>query len=329
MTLTRRALSTAALALCLTAAPLAAAHAEPLTVQMAGQHRQLLTGQRYALATYHLNFVTSQQATSVMSIGSRARLAMVLQGVDEATLRRLTNEAYEDLRSQMQAAGLTLVSPEETRAMTVAAGVRELPGNVEVAGIGPGITVGASIRRGWVTMGPDAAPALQPLAAMRGQMSQIAAIGALGGFNRTPDSADLVVLAPSLVIDFARMQAARPGMFSGGAASTSGQVTFGILAESKVTVQKPSGRMGVGTPGGFAPRADVWSNTPFAEVVQGGAAVRGGVSFSDTVDENYQAVARARGDAVVLNLPVWEGLVRDAYRGYNAGIVAAIQSVRR
>lgn len=328
MTLTRRALSTAALALCLTAAPLAAAHAEPLTVQMTGQHRQLLTGQRYALATYHLNFVTSQQATSVMSIGSRARLAMVLQGVDEATLRRLTNEAYEDLRAQMQAAGLTLVSPEETRAMTAAAGVRELPGNVEVAGIGPGITVGSSIRRGWVTMGPDAAPALQPLATMRGQMSQIAAISALGGFNRTPDSADLVVLAPSLVIDFARMQAARGGMF-GGAASTSGQVGFGILAESKVTVQKPAGRNGIGTPGGFGPRGDVWSNTPFAEVIQGGAAVRAGVSFSDTVDENYQAVARARGDAVVVNLPVWEGLVRDAYRGYNAGIVAAIQSVRR
>lgn len=328
MTLTRRALSTAALVLCLTGAPLASALAEPLTVQMAGGNRQLLSGQRYALATYHLNFVTSQQATSVMSIGSRARLAMVLEGVDAETMRRLTNEAYEDLRSQMQAAGLTLVSPEEARAMTVAAGVREIPGNVEVAGIGPGITVGASVRRGWVTMGPDAAPALQPLAAMRGQMSQIAAISALGGFNRTPDSADLVVLAPSLVIDFARMQAARPGMFS-GAASTSGQVGFGILAESKVTVQKPAGRNGIGTPGGFQPRGDVWSNTDFADVVQGGAAVRAGPSFSTVIDENYQAVQRARGDAVVVNLPVWEGLVRDAYRGYNAGIVAAIQSVRR
>jgi hypothetical protein len=42
------------------------------------------------------------------------------------------------------------------------------------------------------------------------------------------------------------------------------------------------------------------------------------------VDENYQTVARARGDAVVVNLPVWESLVRDAYSGYNAAIVAAV-----
>lgn len=328
MTVTRRALTGAALALFVAAAPLSQAFAEPLTVQMTGQTRQLLSGQRYAIAAYHLNFVTSQQATSVASISARTRLAMVLQGVDQATMRRLTNEAYEDLRAQMQAAGLTLVSPEDTRAMTQAAGVRELPGNLEIAGIGPGITVGASLRRGWVTLGADAAPALQPLATMRGQMAQIGAINALSGFNRTPDSADLVVMAPSLVIDFARMQAARPGMF-GGAASTSGQAAFGILAESKVTVQKPAGRMNTGTPGGFQPRADVWSSTAFGQVVQGGAAVRAGVSFSDTVDENYQAVQRARGDAVVVDLPVWEGLVRDAYRAYNAGIVAAIQGVRR
>lgn len=302
-----------------------AALADTFNIQMAGQNRGFLRGQRFLIPTYHLNFVTSQQATSVVSIGARTRLAMVLQGVDQATMRRLTNEAFGDLRTQMAAAGLTLISTEEGRAMTVASGIRELPNNLEVAGIGPGITIGSSVRRGWVTMGPDAAPALAPLATMRGQMNQIGAIQAMTPFNRVPNSADLVVIAPSLVIDFVRMQATRGGMF-GGAASTSGQVGFGVLMTSRVGAQKPSGRMNLGTPGGFAPRADSFTDTPFAEIVTGGAAVRAGAGLSDVVDENYQAVARARGDAVVVNLPVWEGLVRDAYRDYNAAIVAAIVS---
>lgn len=307
------------------ASPLSAA-ADTFNIQMAGQNRQVLRGQRFLIPTYHLNFITSQQATSVVSVGARTRLAMVLQGVDQATMRRLTNEAFEDLRVQMAAAGLTLIPVEEARAMTAASGIRELPGNLEVAGIGPGITVGSSIRRGWVTMGPDAAPALAPLAGtLRNQISQIGAIQAMMPFNRVPDSQDLVVIAPSLVIDFVRMQAARGGMF-GGAASTSGQVGFGVLMTSRVSAQKPSGRMNLGTPGGFAPRADVFTDTPFAQIVQGGAAVRAGAGLSDTVDENYQSVVRARGDAVVVDLPVWEGLVRDAYRDYNAAIVRAIVS---
>lgn len=307
----------------------ATAMAETFNIQMQGQHRGVVRGERFAIPTYHVNFITSQQATSVVSIGARTRLAMVLQGVDQATMRRLTNEAYEDLRRQMAEAGLTLVSPEETRAMSQAAGLRELPGNLEVAGIGPGITVGSSIRKGWVTMGPDAAPALAGLATMSSSgnsMANIGAISALGGLNRTPDSADLVFLAPALTVDFVRMEAARGGMF-GGAASTSGRVGFGVVAvSSRVMAQKPSGRMNVGTPGGFGPRADAFTDTPFAEVVQGGAAVRAGPGLADTVDENYQAVQRARGDAVVVNLPVWESLVRDAYRSYNAAIVQALLS---
>lgn len=307
------------------AAPMGQALADTFNIQMTGQNRAVVRGQRFAIPTYHLNFVTSQQATSVVSIGARTRLAMVLQGVDQATMRRLTNAAYEDLRAQMEAAGLTLVSPEETRVMVEAANLPRLPGNVEVAGIGPGITINASIRRGWVTMGPDAAPALQALATMRGTenpMARIAAMSALNGLNRTPDSADLVFLAPSLVLDFAQMETGR-SMFG---ARAGGAVRFGILASSRVAAQKPTGRNNIGTPGGFQPRADAFTDTDFADVIQGGAAVRAGAGLADTVDENYQAIQRARGDAVIVDLPVWESLVRDAYRDYNAAIVQTVLS---
>lgn len=303
-------------------APLAAV-AETFDIRMTGQNRSFLRGDRFVIPTYHVNFVTSQQATSVVSIGARTRLAMVLQGVDQATMRRLADEAYADLRRQMETAGLTVISAEEARTMTDAAGLERMPNNIDVAGIGPGITIGSSIRRGWVTVGPEAAPAIRGLGSMGNSVMRIGAFGALGGFNRTPDSTGLVAFAPALTLDFVRMQAARGGMF-GGAASTSGQMGFGILMTPTITAQKPAGRMGAGTPGAFGLRADVFTQTPFAELVQGGAAVRAGASFADDVDENYRAVVRARGDAVVVNLPVWEGLVRDAYRDYNAAIVAAI-----
>ncbi|MDQ8028883.1 MAG: hypothetical protein REJ23_09145 [Brevundimonas sp.] len=325
MTMTRRTLGLGALALGTAAALPFTARAEAFAVRMTGQHRGLLRGEGFAIPTYHVNFVTSQQATSVASITARTRLAMVMEGPDQALMRRLTNEAYADLRAQMETAGLALMPVEETRAMTREARLEELPGNQEIAGIGPGITIGASLKRGWASFGPDAAPALSALRGMRGPgLGQIGAISALNPLNRRPEMAGKVALAPSLVLDFARMDAARPGLF-GGAASVNGNVAFGLLAESQVSAVKPA-RLGMGTPGVFRVRDSVFSPTRFAELVQGGAAVRAGPSFADTIDDSYRAIQRARGDAVVIDIPVWEGLVRDAYRGYNAAVVEAVRS---
>ena len=48
------------------AAPLAAV-ADTFNIQMTGQHRGVVRGQRFLIPTYHVNFITSQQATSVVS----------------------------------------------------------------------------------------------------------------------------------------------------------------------------------------------------------------------------------------------------------------------
>lgn len=334
MTLTRRGFGLGALALGAAAAtPFGAARAESFDIRMTGQNRGVLRASGFAIPTYHVNFVTSQQATSVAGIGARTRLAVVMEGPDQALMRKLTNEAYADLRARMEAAGLALVPAEETRAMVQASGLSEVPGNMEIAGIGPGITIGSSLRRGWASFGPDEAPALSPLLNMRGAgqtgfaaIGAIAATGALGPFARQRGMAEKTALAPSLVLDFARMEARRPGLFS-GAASVGGNIAFGVLAASKVTAHKPAA-VGPGTPGGFAPRADVFSPTKFADVVEGGAAVRAGPSFSDTTDDNYRAVQRARGDAVMIDVPIWTALVRDAYGSYNAAIVDAVRSMQ-
>jgi hypothetical protein len=84
----------------------------------------------------------------------------------------------------------------------------------------------------------DQAPAIKPLATMRGQLSAYGAFNALTGFARQATTGDMVVMAPSLVIDFAKMEAARPGLFS-GAASANGQVG---LSWSTTSLPPPDGR---------------------------------------------------------------------------------------
>jgi hypothetical protein len=305
--------------------------AEPLTVQMTGQHRGLVGGMdRYMIPTYHVNFITSQQATAAASIMARTRLAMVLKGPDQAVMRRLTNEAYADLRAQMEAAGLQLVSPEETRALVQAAGYEDVPGNVEIAGIGPSITIGTSVRRGWATFGPDAAPALTAFRSMSRPMGIRIPIGGANRLARQLHQTQSIAIAPSLTLDFVNMSASTgSGILGQARASANGRVAFSVLMDSPVQAYKPAGLAGTGTPGTFGPRRDVTSTTPFAEVIEGGAEVRGSATLSDIADENYINISRARGDAVVVDMAVWEGLVRDAYRAYNAGIVQAIVSQRR
>jgi len=81
---------------------------------------------------YHVIFITQQQATAVGSIEARARLNAVLAGVDEATMRRLTNEAYADLVTQLQAANISVVPAGQARAL--ANGVEAVPGNGDARG---------------------------------------------------------------------------------------------------------------------------------------------------------------------------------------------------
>ena len=316
----------AAVALSLAANP---ARAETFAVKLTPQFAAMFKGHaKVAIPSYHVNYVTSQQATAVAGIGARTRLAMVLAGVDEATMRKLADEAYADLRAQFEAAGVPVISEAETQAMVTQAGMERLPGNMEKGGGGPGITIGKSLKRGYVTYGASGAPALAAYRTMSSPLG-VTGFGALGGGKLAAPAyaLDANLVMPSLLIDFANMSADTGSDFLGRAkASTSGGAAFIIRMGSTVSTLNPANKGMGATPGGMRPDKDLISPTRFARVEEGGAAVRVG-SMTAIADDNYQMVARARGDAVVVDLPVWEGLVRDAYRGYNAAIVAAVVKV--
>ncbi|HEY9216861.1 MAG TPA: hypothetical protein VIO94_02345 [Phenylobacterium sp.] len=301
----------AALAACLTAtAPLAWAQTFP--VQMAKHQSSYFKGvDPIVLPTYHLTFIVSQQATAVAGIGARARMTKVLSGVDEATLRKLTDEAHADLRAQFTAAGYTVVSDDAARAMVAANAIPLQPGNVDVVGGEGGVTVGKSIKQGWVMFGPTAAPALAPYKTGSNYLSQIPINNR---FAKGQPMNTLVVL-PSLVLDFANMEAGASSRFGRDTASAGGQAAFTIRGvQSAVTVIKVMDRDRM-FPASIRPEHDYGVATAFATEQAGGASVAPLMIAGNSV---------ARGDAVVVNLPVWQDLVRKAFHDYNAAIVASV-----
>jgi len=324
----RRAFLGAAAAAALTFAARPAL-AEPMAVKWMTAHDGLFKGhKRVAIPAYHINFIVWQQATAAASIATRSRLVLLLTGVDVPTLRKLTDEAYADLKAQFSAAGIEVVSEADAQAMVATAGMERLLDNMAVVGGGKSITIGKSVRRGFVTIGASQAPALTAYRLPEAQtgFGAVASMGQINAGTKMYKSAwdlDANILIPSLTLDFAAMEASTGGMF-GGVASASGSVRFRIDMDSPTHTLNPASGGRFGTPGALRPGKDVVSQTPFATVEEGKAAVR---SLGTWVDENYQEVARSRGDAVVVNLPVWESLVRDAYRGYNAAIVAAVAKV--
>lgn len=325
--MTRAFALAAAAALSLSIATEAAARAAP--PEMTGSaHEFFKKRKRVAVPAYHVTYITQTQGTAVKSIGARARLNLMLEGVDQATMRRLTDEAHADLVGRLKAAGFDVLSPAEAKAL--AAGLPSAPGNVEVVEVGAGITLNKSIKFGWTAMGATDAPLIKafhdpasPTGALG--LQAFSATGKLGGEAR---KADAVALVPNLIVDFASMGAGTGSDFLGrDKASVDADVRFGLKATSGVAVASAYDK-GAPFMGGWRLKEDFTLPGAFAAVDQGGAAVRAGPGLSAQADQNHVVRDRARGDAVIVDLPKWEALVREAYQAYNAAIVAAALKAR-
>ena len=64
------------------------AASEPLTIPMANAHSAFIKGHaHFAIPAYHVNFITSHQATASASVMAKTRLAMVLEGPTPEMMR--------------------------------------------------------------------------------------------------------------------------------------------------------------------------------------------------------------------------------------------------
>lgn len=263
------------------------------------------------LPSYHLTFITSKEATAVAGFGARARLTKSLAGVDEATLRRLTDEAYADLSARFTAAGYTVIDPETTRAILAQGGVALQPGNVSTAQAGQAIVVNSAVSNGHAMFGPAAAPALAPFRPGSNPMSWTAQYPKLVAGQPK----DTLAVLPYLVIDFGNLGGKASSGFGRQTATVGGDLAFTVRGVQSGLILVKALDRGRSWPAFIRPENEPSIAAAFATEVPGG----GGVRPLQIGTENL-----TRGDAVVLNLPVWEGLVRQAFQDYNAAIVAAV-----
>ncbi|WP_326525381.1 hypothetical protein [Sphingomonas sp.] len=307
-------------ALAALALPSAASTQTAFPLKMTGQHGSLVKGKtRVAIASYGINFIVAQKGTAVAGVGLNSRVVTGLSGVDEATMRRLANEGYADLKAQLAAAGLTLVSEAETRGAIQQAGTVLLPGNTESNRDG-GITIGKGVKKASVAYGADGAPLtdIYPASGKAGGFGMLAAIGKVNKLAAPGKALDTILLFPLLTVDYADTEAKQTRTLTGarrGIVETN--VAFGIRMQSPVNVVNP-GYMA----GAFYPSKDVWVDTPFSKGATEMTAMANDSAYMMNVLKEQKA------GNVAVDLPAWTALVKDAYRAYNASIVAILKDLK-
>lgn len=280
-----------------------------------------------AIPAYQVNFIIQQQATAAAGIGARSRTTTLMTGVDPALMKKLTNDAYADFRSKLTAAGVPVADAAATTAATT--GVERLPGNQDIALIGRTITIGTSVNKGWATFGADEAPAVKAYHAPGSPtgLSPMAMMAGPRAFATAPKALDAVMVMPNLTIDFIDMEAKRGVDLVGRArATTNAEVNFSLRATSTANIVT-QGNAGPAYPAAARMAKDVDYPGAFATFRSGGTEVTD-MSSGTLYDANYLSTPNAKGDAVVVNAAVWEGMVRKAYGDFNTALVAAIVKAR-
>ncbi len=300
--------------------------AQTFPIKFYGSPGQVLKQGPIVVPSYEVAFFTQQQGTASGGVLTKSRLTTSLSNVPEATMHKMADEAHADFLAQLAAAKVPLGDTADAKAKLTAAGVYA-PGNAKVTSIGPSITIGAGVKQAYAAYGAAAAPLVTGLNAPGSTgMSVMQTMSALRPFAPVVQSQQSVAVMPLLAIDFADTSASGGRDFLGReAANVSSKLKFSISLYSKASIMASFNKGRASSVGGMnLAGKDISVNTPFGTILTGEGAVRQ-MAITQVVNSNYIAQDAARGDAVVVDIPVWEGLVRQAYKDFNAAMVAEIR----
>ena len=292
-----------------------------------GQTGQLLRAPNFAIPSYQITFFTAHQSTAQADIGVRSRLTATLTGIGDERMRALTDAAYEDLKQQFAAAGVTLLPADQVRAAVVEGGSRLAPDNRDVKNIRGGISIGGSVRKAYLAFGAAEAPLIEGLhsATATGAGGILSRFGAQNQLGDATKKLNAVMMMPSLVIDFADSDARSGRDFMGRKrAMTSTDLGFTVASTSRINLSTAMNRAYVATPGMMYLSKDYRVDTPFAAVASAEA-----LSSIGQADSSYLPEESERGTLIAVDLPAWEGLVREAYQAFNAALVAEVKKAQR
>jgi len=307
--------------------PLRAQAATAFPFKFTGHSGQLLRAPGFAVPSYQITFFTAHQSTAQADIGVRSRLTATLTGIGDERMRALTDAAYADLAQQFAAAGITLLPADQVRAAVVAGGSRLAADNRDVKNIRGGISIGGSVRKAYLAFGAAEAPMIEGLhqATATGAGGILSRFGAQNQLGDATKSLNAVLMMPSLVIDFADSDARSGRDFLGRKrAMTSTDLGFTVSSTSRINLSTAMNRGRAVTPGAMYLTKDYRVDTPFAAV---GTAES--LSAIGQADSSYLPDESERGTLIAVDVPAWEGLVREAYRAFNAALVAEVAKAQR
>ncbi len=302
------------------------ASAQEFQLKMTGAHGSQFKGRsKIAIPSYSINYIIAQKAAAAGGVSVKARSTTLLAGVDEALMRKMADEAFADLKTQLAAAGVPLASDADAASVITKSETALTAGNMHRGGDG-GIIIGKGVKKQFLSFGATAAP-LTELFQPGGKVGGLGALGKIGSTNKlnAPGEAiDSTLVFPSLTLDFAESEVSVTRTLAGGKrASASNEVKFSIRAESPVNIQNPATR-GIGTPGTMRPAKDASTDAAFA-TVEGGTSASSQTNWGSLYDDGT-----IQNSSLVMADPVkWSELVRAAYRSYNAAIVAAIKQEKK
>src|SRR5690349_14468916 len=126
------------------------ATAQDFPLKMTGGHASQFKGRgRLAIPSYSINYIIAQKASAAGGVSVKAKSTTILAGIDEATMRKIVDEAFADLKTQMTAAGLPLASDAEAAGVLSTSGTVLTPGNMYRGGDG-GIVIGKGIKKQFI-----------------------------------------------------------------------------------------------------------------------------------------------------------------------------------
>lgn len=299
----------------------------PFGFKFTGHNGQLLRAPAFAVPSYQITFFTAHQSTAQADIGVRSRLTATLVGVGDQKMRELTDAACADLKAQFAAAGIALLPADQVKAAVIAGGSKLSPDNRDVKNIRSGITIGKSVRKAYVAYGASDAPMIDGLheATATGAGGILSSWGAKNKLGDATKALNAALFMPSLVIDFADSDAKNGRDFLGRKrAMTSTDLGFTVASTSRINLSTAMNKGYAVTPGAMYLTRDYRVDTPFAQPVAGES-----LSSIGQADSSYLPEESAKGTLVSVDLPAWEGLVKQAYTAFNAALVAEVKKAQK
>ena len=261
---------------------------------------------KVAVASFGCSFFYTGRTQAIGSGGS-ALVNSALYGVSPELMAQVAEAGCQNLREQLAAAGETVVSAEETRAAVTAANV---PMRANNRNEGQGTFDGVTVAQRWLTLGSQSAPMVTGYSGEANSM--VAGLGARNRLSAASAQLDAIILTPVVWVDYAQMRRSSAG--------AQGRAAIGIRGAPSGFIASAADARGRLVMATLIPLDDAYSNRPYI--------AEGLVGQDSTTTLQALANVNARDYRIVAAPAAWRDIATDCLAGYNAGLVAAIRSIR-